>query len=318
MPVRRYIALTVSFLCLLCFGAKAQNDVDMGRDGLFKSNAFTQSYNDDDPTKTKKDTADVLFSFPELFGGYAHTRTTRIGTLAAGSAVFVGGMQIYNEQYWKLPIIYGGIGAGVGLGLFYNSRYNQTVKAGMPDNKYHLASVLSFAGAGLCYWGALMDGVACYKPDDYPHVGKATLYSILLPGLGQIYNGEVWKLPLYLGGMATAFSFYHDHRANYLRWRDIYNEASEESYTGPFTAETAKYYRDIYRRYRDYSMLALVAVYLLQIIDANVFAYMHNFEVDDNILTLDISPTVTLPTANYAMNTPSMQAGVGFNLGLKF
>ena len=62
-----------------------------------------------------------------------------------------------------------------------------------------------FIGAGFAYWATLMDGVLNYKPSIYPHPGKATLFSILVPGLGQIYNREYWKLPIYLGSIGFAF-----------------------------------------------------------------------------------------------------------------
>lgn len=310
-------SLTALFLGI--FGAKAQNIEGMGNDGLFKGNAFSQSYLDTTKTYStaKKDTADVLFSFKEYFGGLGHKRSARIGVVAGGSTIFVGGMQIYNKDYWKLPIVYGGIGAGVGLGIYYNSQYK---KSGYTDENSHKAMMWSFIGAGLCYWGSFMDGVISYKPNDYPHPGKATLYSILLPGLGQIYNREYWKLPLYWGGMGVALSFYSDNKNNYIRFRDIYNEATTpgSGYDGPISADTAKYYRDVYRRYRDYSLLAVAAVYLLQIIDANVFSYMHNFEVDDNI-SLRINPTVILPESNsYAFAPVASQTAIGMSVGLTF
>ena len=85
--------------------------------------------------------------------------------------------------------------------------------------------------------------------------GRATLFSLLCPGLGQAYNGEYWKIPIYITGMATAFYFYDTNNINYQRYRRIYKEATandpENPYTGPISAETAVYYRDIYRQYRD-------------------------------------------------------------------
>jgi len=310
--------LTIGTALVFCTNAAAQID-NLGKDGIFKGGAFTQSYNDDDKNAkgSKKDTADVVFSFKEYFGGLSHQRTARVGTLAGGSILFVGGMQIYNKDYWKLPIIYGGIGAGIGLGCWYNSQYQQSLAAGAPNSDAQRNMIISFAAAGVAYWGSFLDGTICYKPSPHPHPGKATLYSILLPGLGQVYNGEVWKLPLYWGGMAASAAFYVSNRSNYLRWKDIYNQSVLPEYEGPVSSETAKYYRDTYRRYRDYSMLALCAVYLLQIIDANIFAYMHNFEVDDQI-TMDISPTVIQPGNSFAQVPVTGPTAVGLSVDFKF
>lgn len=299
---------------ILLFGSEAS--AQFSGNGLFKDNAFGQQYNND--TSDQSDSVDVLFSLKDYFQGLAHKKEQPVGAVAGGSILFVGGMQIYNKDYWKLPILYGGIGAGLGMGFHYNSIYKKSLNTETPDSKAKLYSTLCFVGAGAFYWGGFLDGVISFEPDKWPHPGKATIYSILLPGLGQIYNHEIWKLPLYWGGMATAAHFYIDNRMNYQRFRDIYNLASdpESGYSGPYTAQQALYYRNIYRRYRDYSMLAIAAVYLLQIIDANVFSYMHNFEVDDN-LALDIRPTVIAPESSLAFGS-SQNPAMGLTLGLTF
>lgn len=274
----------------------------------FRDQAFSQSYNNSNSSSSKKDSVETLFSLKDYFGGLRHRNELKVGQVFGGSAVFVGGCQIYNRQYWKLPIVYGTIGAGLGAGIYFNSKGNST------------AATLSFVGAGLAWWGSLMDGVICYKPDYYPHAGKATIYSILLPGLGQIYNKEYWKLPLYLGGMAAAFHYYSDFNRNFQRFRSIYVEASdpEIAYDGPITAEQALYYKNIYRRYRDYSVLAIALVYVLQVIDANVFSYMHDFEVS-NDLALKMEPVVGIPDFQLAFGGPSSNnIALGVRLGLSF
>lgn len=274
----------------------------------FKSEAFSQQYNSD--PAGERDSTDVLFSFKEYFGGLRHENTLKIGTMAAGSALFIGGNQIYNKQYWKLPIVYATIGGGIGTGIYFNATGHNDIA------KY------CFIGAGVAYWATMMDGVASYSPSEYPHAGKATLYSILVPGLGQIYNREYWKLPLYLGLMAYGVHFYTDCSRNFERFRSIYLQAtdSEAAYDGPITADQALYYRNIYRRYRDYSLLAIAAVYLLQVIDANVFSYMHNFEVDDDI-SMNMSPTVIMPDQyNLAFGGGSgiQNPAIGLRLGIRF
>ena len=270
----------------------------------FRDPAFSQQYNNDPATAA--DSTEKLFSFKEYFGGLGHKNELKVGTLFAGSAVFIGGNQIYNKQYWKLPIIYAGIGTGLGLGFHYRSQGNST------------AAALSFAGAGLVWWGSMMDGVICYKPDDYPSAGKATLYSLLVPGLGQVYNKEYWKVPLYWGMMAAGLHFYSDFSKNFQRFRGIYIDATDSAgtYDGPITADQALYYRNIYRRYRDYALLATRAVYVLQIVDADVFAYMHNFEVNDDI-SMSLSPTVIMPQFQMASNTLSSPAA-GLRIGFSF
>lgn len=266
----------------------------------FKEEAFSQSYNDDpsDP----RDSADVLFSFRDFFGGISHRHEIKIGVMFAGSTVFLGSSQIYNRDYWKLPLVYGSILGAGGMGVYQNMQGN------------HDAAKWWFVGAGVAYWATLMDGVVCYKPDDFPHPGKATLYSLLVPGLGQIYNHETWKLPLYWGIMAGGVHFYFLNRTNYLRYQRIYREMTDDdtSNDGPISAQRALYYRNVFRRYRDYSVLTILGGYLLQVIDANVFSYMHDFSVTDD-LALRISPAL-IPQGNaYAMgNNPAFGMHFGF------
>lgn len=301
MNLRRLIVLAGCLLAAL--PALAQY-----RDDQFKRDAFTQTYADT-TEKTAADTSQ-LFSFKEFFGGLAHKRTASLKTLTMGSMVFIGGNQIYQKQYWKLPIIYGGIGAGIYGGIHFNNQFKAT-----GDQRFKTYSTLSFVGAGLFYWGSLMDGAAMFERNKYPVPAKATVYSLLLPGLGQIYNGEFWKVPIYWGLMAGSLHFVIDNNTQYNRWKWIYDQATStdpDVEKPPQSAENAKYFRDSFRRLRDYSVLALAISYLLQVIDANVFAYMQDFEVNDDI-SMKVAPSV-VPLGNYAMAPPA----VGVSVGLKF
>ena len=291
----------------------------------FKQEAFKQSYTDPSDT-TATDSTQVMFSFKEYFGGLKHTRDARIGVVVGGSSVFIGGAQIYNKQYWKLPVIYGAIGAGVGGGLVYRRKWQQE---GSED--FRRMSNWFFAGAGLAYWGALMDGTVNYRKDIPVQAGKATLYSLLLPGLGQAYNGEYWKIPIYYGCLLGSVHFYSVNRKNYLRYKWIYDQATNPDiqYDGPVQESTAKYYRDVYRRYRDYSVLAIAGFYLLQVIDANIFSYMRDFDLSDDI-ELSLSPAVITDTPAYSYDQYALSTGCrtgypgtnsqgfGLRLGLTF
>ena len=84
----------------------------------FKEEAFQQTYNEEG-TYNPRDTADRLFSFKEYIGGLSHKNTIKPGIMFAGSVVLPGTAQIYNKDYWKLPVVYGGIGALAGTGGYY-------------------------------------------------------------------------------------------------------------------------------------------------------------------------------------------------------
>ncbi len=335
--VSKYI-IAVAF-CLIFFAQRS--------DAQFKEGAFTQNYNESTDSTSRTDTVDKMFSFKEFFGGLAHKNTIKAGTMTAGSTIFIGASQIYNKDYWKLPIVYGGIGALAGTGGYYLHKYSKTQKAydsfmakktafetangyeypftaPVVDTKSKTTGTWLMVGAGLVYWGTLLDGVICYQSEKNPDPGRATLYSLLLPGLGQIYNGELFKVPIYWGCLLGSVHFLTTYNTNYVRFKRIHNEATNPDPTisseVPISGETAKWYRDVYRRYRDYSIVATVAFYVLQVIDANVFAYMHDFQVDDDI-TMNIEPAVIPPNNAYAMHGYTGfngQNALGLRLGITF
>ncbi len=313
------ILLVLALATAFSFGANAQ----------FKEEAFSQSYNNPADTLASRDSVDQMWTFKEFFHGVAkHDSTLKIGSMFAGSTVFIGAEQFYNKQYWKIPVIYAGIGTGIGMGIKYNKQYKASKRAydaayeADPettltiDQDARRMSNYMFAAAGLIYWGGLMDGVVNYKHDVKNQAGKATIYSILLPGLGQAYNGEFWKIPIYWGAMIGSYHYWSTNNTNYKRYKRIHNEATAEdsTYEGLIPAERALYYRNAFRRFRDYSMVALVGSYLLQVIDANVFSYMQDFEVNDD-LSMRVGPAVIPQNNEYALLGNS---ALGLKVGFTF
>lgn len=324
-------------ICLVGFAIEAS--------AQFKEEAFTQSYNDPSDTTGVADTAAKLFSFKDWAGGMSHKHTIKIGTMFAGSVFMPGTAQYYNKDYWKMPIFYAGMGAFAGTGGYYMHKYVKTKKAYDAFNTEKEAFELKYGGieypfeapvldldakkkgtwllvgAGLFYWGSLLDGVICYESEKEPNPGRATIYSALLPGLGQIYNGELFKVPIYWGCLLGSIHFLTTNNTNYKRFKRIHNEASMENSQSPISAETALWYRDVYRRYRDYSIVATALFYFLQVIDANVFAYMHDFEVNDDI-SMKVEPAMIPPDNAYALHsspgTSLNQSAFGLKLGFTF
>ena len=327
--LRLRLLFVIIGLAVFTVGARAQ----------FREEAFSQNYASPSDTLASRDSVDQMWSFKEFFHGVAHHDSTlKIGSMFAGSTVFIGAEQFYNKQYWKIPITYAGLGTTITMGVKYHKRYKASKTAydlayeadpettlTVDEDAKKMATYM-FAGAGLIYWGTLMDGVVNYKRDIKGQAGKATLYSLLVPGLGQAYNGEYWKIPIYWGAIVGSYHYWAVNNKNYKRYKRIHNEATAEdsTYEGLIPAERALYYRNTFRRFRDYSVVAIVGSYLLQVIDANVFSYMQDFEVNDD-LSMSISPTLITPCNEYAMTAPHRSSGgiigdnaVGFKIGFTF
>jgi len=324
----RRILLTLLLLTVVCTTLDAQfrsrrNDVS----GNQIEGTVTGPPGSVDPTDppAAKDTTAVTdslqgFSLRRLFRGYARRDTLTPGYMLLGTAIVPGAGQIYNRDYWKVPVIYAGIGAGVTGAILANQQYQRT-----GEDKYKYLRTAGYVTAGLFYWGQMLDATVCYKTGvRVPVPAKSTIYSLLLPGLGQANNGDWWKIPIWTGGLLGCAYAFHFNDMQYRRFRYIVkmDENKETTgYTGAITASQAKVYRDSYRRYRDYSVLAMVVVYALNVIDANVFAFMADFDVNDNIAWLDVQPALIQPVAPYTASyegSAFSKPAVGLNLQLTF
>ncbi len=323
----RRLLLTVLLLACVCCSLHAQfrstrNDVSRINHAGTVTGPPGSETNQAAPADTTAVTDSLQgFSLRRLVRGYAGRDTLTPGYMVLGSAIVPGAAQLYNKDWWKVPIVYAGIGGGVYGGIWFNRQYHRT-----GETKYKYLRTASYIAAGAFYWGQLLDGVVCYKTDfRAPVPAKSTLYSLLLPGLGQANNGDWWKIPIWTGGLIACGYFYHFNDVQYRRFRWITQVANDPTsgYTNVVTSSQAETYRDTYRRYRDYSILAAILVYALNVIDANVFAYMADFDVSDNIASLEVQPALIQPlTPQYTWydtsSSPFATPALGVNLQFTF
>ena len=323
----RRLLLTLLLLVCVCCSLSAQfrstrNDVSRINNAGTVSGPPGSETNTGAAADTTAATDSVQgFSIRKLVRGYAGRDTLTPGYMLLGTAIVPGAAQMYNHDWWKVPVIYAGIGAGVYGGIWSNRQYHQTGEA-----KYKYFRTAGYVAAGLIYWGQMLDGVACFKTDfRAPVPAKSTIYSLLLPGLGQANNGDWWKIPIWTGGLVACGYFYHFNDMQYRRFRWItqVGDKQESGYVGGISANQAETYRDLYRRYRDYSILAAILVYALNVIDANVFAYMADFDVSDNIASLEVQPALIQPltpfyTYSDTSTSPSATTAIGVNLQFTF
>lgn len=139
---------------------------------------------------------------------------------------------------------------------------------------------------------------------------KATIYSAVLPGLGQAYNKKYWKIPLIYAGFGTLGYYIHWNNDNYNVLKIAHNDLTDgdentdsyleyvpdwidlEDQTDYNTFETGlSNQRDYYRRNRDLLIICIVGFYGLNIIDASVDAHLFDFDISDD-LTFNWQPTV--------------------------
>ena len=127
-----------------------------------------------------------------------------------------------------------------------------------------------------------------------PDPRKAAFLSAILPGMGQVYNGSLWKVPLvYAGGAAFVYAvnFYNMRYSESLRsFRTIRYNPDVQKINN---RDEAFYGRqvDFYRRQRDYMIILSAAFYGLQIVEAYIDAHLQTFDLDDD-LAMRIRPTL--------------------------
>jgi hypothetical protein len=132
---------------------------------------------------------------------------------------------------------------------------------------------------------------------------KAAMLSAVMPGLGQIYNEKYWKVPVIYAGVGVSVGVFLHWQNQFSKYRRAYitindkdpNTNYHDTLGFPPTwreDQKTQYitrHKDIFRSYRDWSIVAMVLVYALNIIDANVDAHLKFFNVDDDI-SLNIQP----------------------------
>jgi hypothetical protein len=132
---------------------------------------------------------------------------------------------------------------------------------------------------------------------------KATLMSMVVPGLGQVYNRKYWKLPIIYGGIGTSLYFAFSNHKEYKRFKDAYiiridsDTTTFDEFDGILTPENIRSNMDVYRRNRDFSYIIAGLIYVFNIIDATVDAHLFTFPVNDN-LTFYFQPSIQLTNNN--------------------
>ena len=124
---------------------------------------------------------------------------------------------------------------------------------------------------------------------------KATIYSALLPGLGQVYNKKYWTVPVLYGAFALTGYFINYNNVRYHKYnkeliaRDQKDTLSFNPSLVNLDDASVKSASTDFRRYRDLDIVIAALIYVLNIVDAHVDAHLFYFNVDDN-LSLRVTP----------------------------
>jgi len=159
----------------------------------------------------------------------------------------------------------------------------------------------------------LIDSVKHHNPR------LATRYSAILPGLGQAYNKQYWKVPIVYGVLAIPVSTFIYNNDLYNKTKFAYTALIKEKNGDPsdvskidptlknLSIGSLQSYRNIFRRDRDYSILWFLIAWGVNVVDATVSGHLKEFDVSNN-LSMRIEPLI---------QPQYKQTGISFRFNLK-
>ena len=151
------------------------------------------------------------------------------------------------------------------------------------------------------------------KPHPFqPNPKKAGLYAAILPGLGQVYNRQYWKIPIVYAVMGTTGYFVANNLTNYRKYRKAYvGRLTDPNYRDEFSELNVgdqiayvKQIQDDYSKNLNISVLLTGVGYFLQVLDAITGAHLKNFDMSRDI-SMHVQPV-------------AMPNGIGMGLVMNF
>ncbi len=123
-------------------------------------------------------------------------------------------------------------------------------------------------------------------------IRKVTRHSAIIPGWGQINNKQSLKVPIIYGALGFTTFLFFDNISQYRLLRQAYiyrldtipsNDNLIDPRYKPLTTNSIRFNRDEFRRNVDYSVLAFIIIWGLNVVDATVFAHLRGFDVSDDL-----------------------------------
>lgn len=140
--------------------------------------------------------------------------------------------------------------------------------------------------------------------------------SAALPGLGQAYNRKYWKVPVIYVAFGTITYFLVTNNSEYQKYRNAYILRTDDDLTNDdilpkYTTENLRVLKNAYWKKRDWDVILLAVVYVLNVLDAVVDAHFYTYNISED-LSLRVNPVVA-PVVGFGQRTSTM-TGLSFSL----
>lgn len=153
------------------------------------------------------------------------------------------------------------------------------------DNSLNTITVPDSIGSGKQYSQRILRLI-----EDPLTPSKAAFYSAIIPGLGQVYIGKPWKVPIVYAAIGASLYYYDLNNKEMNKYRTAYKRRKNGFFDDefletdiPITTEQLLLGMDFHKNYRDISIILAAAAYMLNILDANVSAHLLQFNVNDDL-----------------------------------
>ena len=134
---------------------------------------------------------------------------------------------------------------------------------------------------------------------------KALILSAVLPGAGQVYNKQAYKVPIVYALLGGGAYFIYDNYTLMKKFKTEYLYRVQHDDTPQLKDYSTYPTPNIYNLYESYnknfqlSIIVTVALYGVNLLDAYVFGHLFDFQMSDDI-SLNICPSLMLDQ-NYRM-----------------
>lgn len=155
---------------------------------------------------------------------------------------------------------------------------------------------------------ALNDTMPRTKAKFEPIAKRAGLYSAIIPGAGQLYNRQYWKIPIVVAGMGAVVYFFRENLQLHQDYRKAYLQRIQDpnnlALYPQYNADQLRQLQDNYRQSMDMTVLFGILAYAAQVMDAVASAHLKNFDISRDI-SMNMKPVVH-------------PYGIGFGVAMNF
>jgi hypothetical protein len=147
---------------------------------------------------------------------------------------------------------------------------------------------------------------------------KATIYSAILPGLGQAYNKRYWKIPIIYAGLGTIayFAKWNNDRYKLYKHALFARVDGDPDTVSPLpdriSTDAIRRGAEFYRRNKELNIIVFAAVWGLNVLDAHIDAHLIGFDLSEDI-ALQVKPHV----GQTDFSAKSINAGLSISLKFK-